>query len=104
VAARVLLFADRLTAAEAAHLGLVAKVVEPGALMGAALDLANRAGRVAPLAVRAMKTLVAQAGDRTLAEGLDREHEALFWLYETEDAHEGIAAFTEKRQAAFEGR
>jgi enoyl-CoA hydratase len=104
VAARVLLFADRLTAGDAAHLGLVAKVVEPGALMDTALDLANRAARVAPLAVRAMKTLVAQAGEGTLADGLDREHEALFCLYETADAQEGIAAFTEKRPAAFEGR
>ena len=103
-AARVLLFADRLTADEAVQLGLVARVVEPGALMDAALDLAGRAARVAPLAARAMKHLVAVAGEVPLADGLDREHQALFGLYRTRDAAEGIAAFTGKRQARFEGR
>jgi enoyl-CoA hydratase len=104
VAARVLLLDGRLTAAEAERLGLVAKVVAPGELMGAALEAATRAARVAPLAARAMKALVAAAGEGTLADGLDREHEALFGLYATADAREGIAAFTHKRQPAFEGR
>jgi enoyl-CoA hydratase len=103
-AARVLLFADRLTAEEARALGLVTKVVQPGALMDAALGLAARAARVAPLAAQEMKRLVAAAGEIPLADGLDREHEALFGLYGTRDAREGIAAFTGKRQASFEGR
>jgi enoyl-CoA hydratase/carnithine racemase len=100
----VLLFGDRLTAAEARQLGLVARVAEPGALMDVALELAGAAARVAPLAARSMKGLVAQAGEGTLADGLDREHAALFGLYTTADAREGIAAFTQKRQPAFEGR
>jgi enoyl-CoA hydratase len=103
-AARVLLFADQLTAEEARELGLVARVVEPDALMDAALDLAGRAARVAPLAAREMKHLIAAAREVSLADGLDREHEALFGLYRTRDAREGIAAFTGKRQARFEGR
>lgn len=103
-AARVLLLADRLTAEEARELGLVARVVEPAALMDTALDAAGRAARVAPLAAREMKRLVAAAGEVPLADGLDLEHQALFGLYRTRDAHEGIAAFTGKRQASFEGR
>jgi enoyl-CoA hydratase len=103
-AARVLLLADRLTADEARELGLVARVVEPGALMDSALDAAGSAARVAPLAAREMKHLVAAAGEVTLAAGLDREHEALFGLYRTRDVREGIAAFTGKRQPRFEGR
>ena len=103
-AARVLLFGDRLTAGEASDLGLVARVVPPHELMAAALDLAGRAARVAPLAAREMKRLVAVAGDVPLGDGLDREHQALFGLYRTRDAQEGIAAFTGKRQASFEGR
>jgi enoyl-CoA hydratase/carnithine racemase len=103
-AARVLLFAEQLTADEALRLGLVAAVVEPDALMDAALEAAGRAARVAPLAAREMKRLVAAAREVPLAAGLDREHEALFGLYQTRDAREGIAAFTGKRQARFEGR
>jgi enoyl-CoA hydratase len=103
-AARVLLFGDRLTAGEARELGLVTTVLPPDELMDAALDLAGRAARVAPLAAREMKRLVAVAGEVPLADGLDREHQALFCLYLTRDAQEGIAAFTGKRQASFEGR
>jgi enoyl-CoA hydratase len=103
-AARVLLLAERLTADEARDLGLVAQVVAPDALMDAAFKLAVRAARVAPLAAVEMKRLVAAARDVGLAAGLDREHEALFRLYRTRDAQEGIAAFTGKRQAKFEGR
>jgi enoyl-CoA hydratase len=103
-AARVLLFADQLTAEEARELGLVARVVEPDALMDAALDLAGRAARIAPLAAREIKHLIAAAREVPLADGLDREHEALLRLYRTRDAREGIAAFTGKRQARFEGR
>lgn len=103
-AARVLLFGDRLTAGEARELGLVATVVQPDELMDTALDLAGRAARVAPLAAREMKRLVAVAGEAPLPDGLDREHQALFGLYRTRDAREGIAAFTGKRQASFEGR
>lgn len=103
-AARLLLFADRLTAQEAHALGLVAMVAEQDALMTSALALADRAARVAPLAAREMKRLIAIAGQVPLEAGLDREQEALFTLYGTQDATEGIAAFTGKRPAGFEGR
>lgn len=104
LAARVLLCGERLTADEARQAGLVARVVPPDALMDTALDLAGRAARIAPLAAREMKLLIAGAGDLPLAEGLDREHEALFGLYGTQDAGEGIAAFVAKRDARFTGR
>lgn len=103
-AARLLLFADQLTAQEALQLGLVATVTEPEALMPAVLALAQRAARVAPLAAREMKHLIATAGQVPLETGLDAEHEALFTLRDTRDAAEGIAAFTGKRPAGFEGR
>jgi enoyl-CoA hydratase len=104
IAARVLLFGDRLTADQAREAGLVAQVVEPAGLITAALALAERAARIAPLAAREMKRLVAAAGEIPLDSGLDAEHEALFGLYATRDAREGIAAFVEKREARFEGR
>ncbi|HEY5985911.1 MAG TPA: hypothetical protein VIV12_05920 [Streptosporangiaceae bacterium] len=78
--------------------------VEPSGLMAAAPGLAERAARVARLAAREMKRLVAAAGESPLENGLDREHEALFGLFRTRDAREGIAAFVEKREARLEGR
>ena len=104
VAADVLLAGRRLSAEDAARLGLVAEVVEPDRLLEAALDRAERVARVAPLATRAMLGLVRTAMAAPLEEGLEREQEALAGLHRTDDAAEGIAAFLEKRPPRFTGR
>jgi enoyl-CoA hydratase len=104
VAADVLLSARRLTAQEAMTLGLVAQVVEPEALMEAAIQKARDMCRIAPLASREMKRLIREGLDAALETGLSLEQEVLFRLYRTEDATEGIQAFTEKRPPRFSGR
>jgi enoyl-CoA hydratase/carnithine racemase len=103
VAARVLLAAERLRADEALGLGLVVEVVEAD-VAGAAVALAERAARVAPLASGEMRSLIRVALDRPLEEGLTLEQEALLRLRSTRDAEEGVAAFVEKRDPSFEGR
>jgi enoyl-CoA hydratase len=104
VAADVLLAGRRLSAEDAARLGLVAEVVEPGRLLDAALDRAGQVARVAPLATRAMLDLIRTAMEAPLADGLEREQEALAGLHRTDDAAEGIRAFLEKRAPRFTGR
>jgi enoyl-CoA hydratase/carnithine racemase len=59
---------------------------------------------VAPLAARAMLSLVRAAMEAPLADGLGREQDALAGLHRTADAAEGIRAFMEKRQPRFTGR
>jgi enoyl-CoA hydratase/carnithine racemase len=103
VAADVLLAARRLTAQEAQEIGLVSEVVEPDALLGAALDKAESMRRVAPLAQREMKRLIRQGPDGPLETGLSFEQEVLFRLYHSRDAAEGIHAFVDKRQPEFRG-
>jgi enoyl-CoA hydratase len=103
VANDLLLSARRLTADEARGLGLVAEVVEPDALLDAALARAEAMQKVAPLAAAAMARLVREAGDVDLEEGLDREQAALAALRATSDAEEGIRAFVEKRSPSFRG-
>jgi enoyl-CoA hydratase len=103
VASDVLLAGRRLSAGQARALGLVADVTEPDALLDAAFEKARAMTRVAPLAAREMKRLVAAALDLGLDEGLTIETEALLRLFDTRDAAEGIAAFVEKRPARFEG-
>jgi enoyl-CoA hydratase len=102
VAARVLLAADRLTAAEARTLGLVADVVED--VVAAAVALAQRTTRVAPLASAEMRASIRAALDRPLEDGLTVEQEALLRLRGSADAAEGLRAFVDKRDPRFEGR
>jgi len=45
-----------------------------------------------------------RAGDRTLAEVIDAEAEAQVFASETDDHTEGVTAFQEDRDPAFEGR
>jgi enoyl-CoA hydratase len=103
VANDVLLSARRLTAAEGHALGLVSEIVEPGALLAAALAKAEAMAKVAPLAARTMERLVRDAGDLELEDGLEQEQAALAMLRETADADEGIRAFVEKRSPRFRG-
>jgi enoyl-CoA hydratase len=103
VAARVLVAADRLKADEARALGLVADVVEAD-VVDAAVALAERAVKVAPLASAEMRSLILAALDRPLEEGLTLELEALLRLRGSRDAAEGVRAFVEKRDPSFEGR
>src|SRR5512133_1478110 len=58
----------------------------------------------APLAVAAIPRVVNAGLDRSLPEALDRELEELAALFASEDAREGMTAFTEKRKPSFGGR
>ena len=103
-AAMALLFSgDPIDAARALQLGLVSEVVEPGALLDAARELAGRYASQAPLAVAAIKRAVNRGLDRPLAEGLAVERDEFVALFASADAGEGIAAFREKRDAKWTG-
>ena len=58
----------------------------------------------ASLAVGKIKRAVQTGGDMTLDQGLALERELQGDLFRSEDAKEGIAAFTQKRKPAFRGR
>lgn len=100
-AMRLLLTGERLAAGPAQALGLV-DVVAPVAL-DAALDVAARLDRAAPLAIRgakeAMRALsLPRDGSRAAAAAIF----ARLWF--TEDHREAERAFAEKREPRFHGR
>ncbi len=94
-----------VTAEEAAALGLVNRVVEPGEARAAAIAWARElvTGKP-PLALEAAIEAVHDGLSLSLGEGLALEARLFGQLCGTADMREGTAAFLEKRPARFTGR
>jgi enoyl-CoA hydratase len=103
-AMELVLTGGMLSAKEAEAHGLVTKVVPAAEVVPAALELAAKIASMAPVAVRAAKEAVNRAFEVSLEAGLEFERRAFYLLFDTEDAKEGLAAFTEKRKPAWKGR
>ncbi len=93
-----------LSAEEAAHFGLVNRVVPPERYLDEAISLAAEIAARAPLAVRLAKEAVNHAFESFLADGLKDERRAFYLLFATQDQKEGMAAFTEKRSPTWTGK
>jgi enoyl-CoA hydratase/carnithine racemase len=93
-----------VTPAEAERLGMVDRLVPAGEFDQAVADLAASLAGGAPLAVAAITRAVNDGLDRPLPDALDRELEELAALFASEDAREGMTAFTEKRPPSFSGQ
>ena len=89
-----------VTPDEAERLGMVDRLVPADEFEQAVAGLA--AG--APLAVAAITRVVNDGLDRSLPDALYRELEEIAPLFASEDAREGMTAFTEKRPPKFSGR
>ncbi len=103
-AMELILTGRTMSAAEAAASGVVTTVVPAEATVDAALELAGRVAAMPPLAIRAAKMAILDASQRGLHDGLAREREAFFRLFDSQDQAEGMAAFTEKRSPVWSGR
>jgi enoyl-CoA hydratase/carnithine racemase len=93
-----------VTPTEAERLGMVDRLAPADEFDQAVADLAAGLAAGAPLAVAAITRVVNDGLERPLDDALDRELEELAALFASEDAREGMTAFTEKRPPAFNGR
>jgi enoyl-CoA hydratase len=100
----VILGGRRLSAREALAAGLVARVVAKEAWLEEAKRVARAIADKGPVATRLAKESVDRAFDSTLTTGLEAERRALYLSFASEDAKEGLTAFTEKRKPEFKGR
>lgn len=100
----VILSGRRLSAQEALAAGLVARVVPGEAWLEEAKGLARQIAEKGPVATRLAKESVIRAFETTLTAGLEAERRALYLAFASEDAKEGLTAFTEKRKPEFKGR
>jgi enoyl-CoA hydratase/carnithine racemase len=103
-AKEVVLAGRRLSAAEAAGWGLVARVVPRAELPAATMELAAEICRASPVGAREAKQAVDRAFDVSLAAGIELEDLAWRRAVASADREEGIAAFNEKRDPRWQNR
>lgn len=96
--------ADFIDGREAERIGLVNKTVPHEELMPAALELAGRVAKNAPLALRASKRALYDALFTRFEEAHANELYLQDLLFKTEDGLEGSKAFLEKREPIWKGR
>lgn len=94
---------ETIDAAEALRLNILNQVVAPEELESATLELAQRLCAAPPIALAAAKQAVYMSDSANLDEMLRYETEAQVRCFESEDGHEGIRAFFEKRDPRFTG-
>ncbi|MGG0174737.1 enoyl-CoA hydratase/isomerase family protein [Gottfriedia acidiceleris] len=95
---------EHLTAKEALRIGLVNSVVPRGEGLQAALKLAKKICKNAPIAIRNIKRAVDEGLELPFHKALEREAELFQELFLTEDVKEGVQAFLEKRCPHFQGK
>jgi 2-(1,2-epoxy-1,2-dihydrophenyl)acetyl-CoA isomerase len=94
---------ESIDAAEALRLGIVNQVVAPEELESATLELAQRLRAAPPIALAGAKHAVYMSQGAELEEMLRFETEAQLRCFESDDGHEGVHAFLEKREPKFTG-
>ena len=98
------LSARMLNAQEADRYGLVSRVVPDADLQATALKLATQIAGYSLPALMAIKESVNRAHESSLSEGILFERRALHARFASDDAHEGMHAFLDKRKPVFQHR
>jgi enoyl-CoA hydratase/carnithine racemase len=100
----MLLSGDMIDAKEAERLGLVNKVVPAEKLEEETFAFAQKLISKSPVAIRMGKKFYYQMIDMPFCQRFALNSEIMTRLCTTEDAHEGINAFIEKRQPVWRGK
>lgn len=103
--AKELMFTGQpMTASEAVQWGLCNRTVAPEELMEQALEVARQIASKSPLTLKLLKRTLRDGGEMPLGVALAHEQAMIGLVLDSQDAHEGCAAFLEKRAAQFTGR
>ena len=103
-AMEMVLTARQMDAAEAERSGLVSRVVPAADLVAEAVKTAQKIADLSLPVVMMAKEAVNRAYETTLAEGVHFERRMFHATFAIADQKEGMAAFVEKRKAAFKHR
>lgn len=102
-ATRMAMLGERLSADDAAEIGLIHQSLDDEAYDAELARLVDTLGNGPTVALGMMKSAIAATTLTHLDEALDREREGQVALFATADFAEGGQAFVEKRQARFTG-
>ena len=103
--ARELMFlGERISAEEAERIGLVNQVVDDGAVLDTALEVAGKLASKSAMTLKLLKRTLRDGGEMPPAAALRYEQAMIGLVLDSEDSHEGCSAFLEKRAADFKGR
>ena len=95
----LLMTAGMIGADEALRIGLVQKVVEPGALMDEVMKIAKNIVSKGPQAIKKVKVVTRRGCEMSLDEGAALEAKAFGSLFgDNSEGREGMQAFLEKRK------
>ena len=103
-AMEMLLTGDMISAEDAYRVGLVNRVVPPGAAREEALKLAHKIAAKSAAVVKLGKQAFYRQLEMGIADAYEHATEVMVQNMMARDAEEGIAAFVEKRQPTWEDR
>jgi enoyl-CoA hydratase/carnithine racemase len=103
-ALEMLFTGDLISAEDAYRVGLVNRVVEPGAARDEALKLARKIAAKSTVVVKLGKEAFYRQLEMGIADAYDHATEVMVKNMMARDAKEGISAFVEKRQPTWEDR
>ena len=103
VASEMIMTGRMLGAEEALQRGLVARVVPQELIVEEAVRLGKELAQRPPISIRLAKEAITRASEGRVDDGIEFERKAFYLLFATQDAHEGMHAFVEKRQPSYEG-
>lgn len=95
---------EAISAEQAYAAGMISELCDEGSALQRACELAGKIARQPPLAVAAIKELLASGEDAPLHSMLKLERSTFIELFDSHDQKEGMSAFLEKRKPAYRGQ